>query len=219
MTKQLFKSIQVFNNRNQCTIGGITIKNYKMSYTAAPILPSECISLASEYIKLGDWDLVKKSAIEQNLIQARALGSLKRIVHELIYRLKSLDKKELEWLIEANQQEQLYMLWLAICRSYRFIAEFSDEVLREQFITFNLVLNHEDYDLFFRHKADWHAELDELSDLTKQKVRQVLFKMLTEANLIDSNNMIQQANLSLELKQMILDRRPDELRFFPLFSD
>lgn len=190
-----------------------------MSYTAAPILPSECISLASKYIELGDWDLVKKSAIEQNLIQARALGSLKRIVHELIYRLKSLDKKELEWLIEANQQEQLYMLWLTICRSYRFIAEFSDEVLREQFITFNLVLSHEDYDLFFRHKADWHAELDELSDLTKQKVRQVLFKMLTEANLIDSNNMIQQANLSLELKQMILNRRPDELRFFPMFSD
>ena len=189
-----------------------------MSYTAAPILPSECISLANKYIELEDWDLVKEVAIEQNLIQARALGSLKRIVHELIYRLKNLDKEELEWLVEANQQEQLYMLWLAVCRSYRFIAEFSDEVLREQFITFNLVLNHEDYDLFFRHKADWYVELDELSDLTKQKVRQVLFKMLTETNLIDSNNMIQQANLSLEFKQMILEKKPDELRFFPMFS-
>ena len=39
-------------------------------------------------------------------------------------------------MVEGSSQEQKAVLWLAVCRHYRFIHEFATEVLREKFLTY-----------------------------------------------------------------------------------
>lgn len=157
-------------------------QKYNMSFTAGALLQPESVTIAKLYLEVGDWDLVKEKVIAENLLQSRALSTLKRLSHEIIARLETLSIDELTLLTESEYQDQAYILWIAICRYYRFIADFATEVLRERFITFKPDLQHSDFDTFLNRKCDWHSELDSLSVSTRKKLRQVLFKMLRDAN-------------------------------------
>jgi len=192
-------------------------RKYTMSFTAATVLPRESVAIADEYLELSDWHLVKKKVVDENLLQAKAESSLKRISQELIGRLKMLSLEETEWLVRTNRQEQLYILWLAICRRYKFIAEFATEVLRERFITLKVDLTHEAFDVFFNHKCDWYSELDNLSESTKDKLRQVLFKMMREVGFLNTDNIIQGVMLSSTFLDQLKKNNTDEIKYFPSY--
>ena len=187
-----------------------------MSFTAGALLQPESVTIAKLYLELGDWDLVKDKVIAENLLQSRALSTLKRLSHEIIARLSTLNIEELTLLTESEYQDQAYILWIAICRYYRFIADFATEVLRERFITFKPDLQHSDFDTFLNRKCDWHSELDSLSISTRKKLRQVLFKMLRDANFLDSKNNIQATMLSSRLIGTIKHNDSRDIKYFAI---
>lgn len=187
-----------------------------MSFTAGALLQPESVTIAKLYLELGDWDLVKDKVIAENLLQSRALSTLKRLSHEIIARLETLSIDELTLLTESEYQDQAYMLWIGICRYYRFIADFATEVLRERFITFKPDLQHSDFDTFLNRKCDWHSELDSLSISTRKKLRQVLFKMLRDTNFLDSKNNIQATMLSSRLIETIKRNGSRDIKYFTI---
>ncbi|AJY71181.1 hypothetical protein RW64_17270 [Geobacter sulfurreducens] len=191
---------------------------YLMSFSTGGLFHLESVELAGLYLDLGDWKLAKDKVLNENLLQARTLSTLNRNCREIISRLKTLSSAEIEFLVDANHQEQAYLLWLAACRRYRFIADFAVEVLRERFITLKADLTHEDFDSFFNRKSEWHLELDEISPSTRNKLRQVLFKILREADLLTANNMINAAMLSPRLLDVIHQGSRRDVLYFPLFD-
>lgn len=82
-------------------------------------------------------------------------------------------------------------MWAAACRRYELIGEFAEEVLHERFLTLAGTVSYEDYDTFYRAKAMWHDELDDVTDLSYKKLRQVLFKMMVEAGLVTKQGAIE----------------------------
>lgn len=191
---------------------------YIMSFSTGGLFHLESVKLAGLYLEFGDWGLAKDKVLSDNLLQARTLSTLNRNCREIISRLKTLSPAEIEFLVDANHQEQAYLLWLAACRRYRFIADFAVEVLRERYITLKADLNHEDFDSFFNRKSEWHSELDEISPSTRNKLRQVLFKILREADLLTANNMINAAMLSPRLLEVIHQGSRRDVLYFPLFE-
>ena len=191
-------------------------QKYNMSFTAGALLQTESVTIAKLYLEVGDWDLVKDKVISENLLQSRALSTLKRLSHEIIARLSTLNIEELTLLTESEYQDQAYMLWIAICRYYRFIADFATEVLRERFITFKPDLQHSDFDTFLNRKCDWHSELDSLSVSKRKKLRQLLFKMLRDANFLDSKNNIQATMLSSRLIETIKRNGSRDIKYFTI---
>ncbi|WP_039960747.1 BrxA family protein, partial [endosymbiont of Riftia pachyptila] len=111
-----------------------------------------------------------------------------------------------------------YLLWMAICRRYKFIADFAVEVFRERYISLKNDLNYEDFDVFFNKKSEWHSELDEVRPVTRNKLRQVLFKMLREADLLTANNTINAAMLSPRLIDVISHGNRRDVLYFPAFE-
>ena len=174
-----------------------------MSFTAGALLQSESVTIAKLYLELGSWNEVKDKAIANNVLQSRAVSTLKRISYEIISRLSTLTSEELILLVNSSHKDQAYLIWMAVCRHHKFIADFATEVLRERFITFKPDLQYSDFDVFFNRKCDWHSELDGLSVSTKKKLRQVLFKMLREADFLDGKNNIQATILSPRLLDVI----------------
>jgi len=79
-------------------------------------------------------------------------------------------------------------------------------------------LSHEDFDSFFNRKSEWHSELDEVRPATRKKLRQVLFKMLREADLLTANNMINAAMLSPRLIDVISLANRRDVLYFPAFE-
>ena len=65
------------------------------------------------------------------------------------------------------------------------------------------MLTHDDYDYFYNKKVQWHEELENLSPTTRNKNRSVLFRILLEAELLASGNLISPALFTKELAAVI----------------
>ncbi len=172
--------------------------------------------MANLYLVSGDWKSVKAQAHDSNLIQSRTASSSERICREICLRLAGLHEAELKALTDGSLQEQQQILWVGICRRHRFIYEFAVGVIREKFLRIDMDLHPEDYDAFFNAKAEWHDELEKLTESTRNKLRQVVFRMMREADLLTKSNTINPAMLTAHVAQAIGGHSPDDLRIFPL---
>ena len=143
-----------------------------------------------QYQRLQDWREVQRIAVEDNLIQSRTASSAKRRVREILGRLALLSSPQLKLLESGSVAEQQYLLWIAVCKQYSFIHDFAVEVLREKFLRMDLLLSADEYLYFFDSKAEWHEKLEKLKPSTCKKLQQVLFKMMREAEIISTENMI-----------------------------
>jgi len=193
-------------------------KRYSMSFTTASLLHMESVSLATVYLALNDWKIVREKVVSENLLQARTLNTSQRFCSEIVSRLKTLNDAEIELLVRGTSSDQGYILWLAVCRRYKFIAEFAVEVLRERFCSLKTDLHQENYDAFFHLKSEWHQELDDLRPTTRKKLRQVLFKMLREVDFLSGDNTINAAMLSPQFLDILSLKNYQDIQFFPVFD-
>jgi hypothetical protein len=189
-----------------------------MSFTTGTLFRNESLKLITLYLELGDWKAVGIEVCENNTLQARTISSLKRVSREIISRLKTLSPKEINLFMALSYQEQGYLLWLAVCRRYRFIADFAVEVVRERYLSLKTDLSYEDFDSFFNRKSEWHTKLDEIRPATRHKLRQVLFKMLREADLLTPKNIIIPAVLSPDFIRSIAFENRQDFSCFPVFE-
>lgn len=193
--------------------------NYSMSFTRGTLFLHESLTMLELQPRFNDWNKLRRHVVEGNLLQARTLRSLQDTCGEVISRVKLLTPEEREWILEASGREQAYLLWVAKCRRYPFIAEFAAEVLRERFLNLHYEISTDDYETFFNRKAEWHPELDKLTDLTRQKLRQILFKTMREAGLINADHTIIPVILSTDFVSLLCSHpsRNDTI-LFPVFD-
>ena len=196
----------------------VLASKYKMSFTACPLLWQDSIKIATLYMEFHDWQAVKTYAQENNSLQARTTSALNRITREICFRLSTLTDEEIEFFVEGEPREQKALLWVALCRRHRFIREFALEVLRERWVTFRHDLRYEDYDAFFYAKEEWDETLERMAVTTRKKLRQVLFLMMREADLLTSGNIIQQALLTPRLIALLIKQNRQDLLVFPAYE-
>lgn len=189
---------------------------YKISFTTGGLLYREAVMATDLYFQLSDWQRVKSEINHENLLRARTQSSLVRTTRELIQRLQILSDDQLRILANGSRQEQNQILWLAVCKQYRFIYEFAVEVVREKFLRLDLEITYSDFDSFFNSKAQWNDDLDQTTETTRKKLRQVLFRMLAEAEIISNSNMILPLFLSPRIAREISQRSPEYFQIFPL---
>jgi len=194
----------------------MTGSRYRLSFTTGGLLSQESAMAAEIYLRTLDWDLTRDKIRAENLLQVRTASASVRISRELIGRLELLSNQELQCVVDGTIRERGYLLWLAACRRYEFIRDFAVEVLREYFLTLRQVLSKKDFDAFFNAKAMWHEELDNTTLLTQDKLRQNLFRMMRDADLISPDNMIQPAMLTPRVASLMSAHGRDEFTIFPL---
>jgi hypothetical protein len=193
---------------------------YKLSFTAGSLLFPETIKVAELYSKIQDWERVEKQVINENILQKVSRTSSKRIFQEIKLRISSMTKEQFQILISTTYQNQKLLLYLAICKYYKFIFDFIVEVVRNKTLLFDYTIFDSDYVNFFEAKKEEHPKLQELSDKTAAKIKQVLFRILAEANLIDSpkSKKIIPVFLDKKIEDLIIKDNPLFLKVF-LMSD
>lgn len=188
---------------------------YALSFTTGGLLAREAVLIAHEWFRLGDWASTRAHVIEGNVLQARTTSSSVRLARETIQRLSVLEHAELEYLIEDSPTERRHIMWVAACRRYAFIGEFAEEVLRERFLLMNPSLHRDEFGSFWAGKSLWHPELEDVKDSTKEKLRQNLFRMMQEAELLSDGGIIVPVVLSGRIGGILSRRVPSDVRFFP----
>jgi hypothetical protein len=187
-----------------------------MSFTAGALLYRESMVVAGLAGEAPDWDRVKRDVLAGNLLQMRTPSASQRILREVTARLRLLTPTQARLLLVGSRQEQNHLLWLAICKRYRFIQDFAVQVLREKLLRLDLAVSIEDYAAFFNAKAEWHDELERLTPSTRAKLRQTVFHMLREAELVTADHRIVPVVMSLQAAAAIQADDAAYLDVFPM---
>lgn len=191
-------------------------QDYKMSFSTGGLFLNESLEVARLHENGEAWEDTILRAMEEGTTSLPKSVSNRRSLREISNRLLTLTDEERAYLVEeADRSEQQAMLWIATCRAYRFIREFAVEVVRERYLSYQLDLPLESFDILFEAKAEWDEGLAGLSRSTRLKLRQIMFRMMREAGIISEDDRIQTAIISTRLKHLIEDNNPGELAFLP----
>ena len=187
---------------------------YALSFTAASIRRPECVILARAFAQTPDWDVVRHACIEEDLLMIRSESSRKRVSGELVKRLRNLSADELAYLALpcADADGQGAILWVAVCRTYPFVADFVCQVVADRWHSGKRDLPVGAYESFFEEASLVHPELARLSDLTRPRLRNQLYQMLRETGLVADDLTIRPYLVPLSAKDLL---GPAELAFFP----
>ena len=96
---------------------------YRLSFGTGNAYINESNLILKKYLENKDWKEAEKYSIENNILQTNTLSSTKRIFREISLRLKSLSHQEQEFFIRSNYLDQSILIWIAICRTYKFIGD------------------------------------------------------------------------------------------------
>ena len=177
---------------------------------------NDSVEVARLHSSGADWQDTIAEAVERGATSLPKAASRYRTIREISNRLRMLSEDELEFLKgDAERSDKSALLWLATCRAYRFIREFATEVIRERYLSYQLDLPLQTFDILFEAKAEWDDGLASLSESTRLKLRQILFRIMREAGVISHDNRVQTAILSSSLRTMIGRNNPGELAIFP----
>lgn len=188
---------------------------YSMAFTTCSLLNSESIQVAELYLEHKNWSQVSRIATDSNLLQYRTVSALKRTLSEIVSRLKLLSDEAINLLVNGYKEEKLQILWLAVCLRYPFIYEFSVEVVREKYRSMQYKIEQFDFDAFFNSKMNYHESLENITETTRKKLKQVLFKMMKEAEIIDRDDNVQASLLSEKIISVVGNMNHEYLMVFP----
>ena len=189
---------------------------YKMSFTSGGLFLTESVTVAGMHRTGEDWKDTLERALQEGATSLPKAASNRRTLREIVNRLMTLHDDEVRFLIDdAGRQEQQYLLWVATCRAYRFVREYAVEVICDRFLSYQLELPLESFDIFFEAKAEWDDGLASISDSTRNKLRQILFRMMREAGVVSDDHRIQSTYLSAQLRALIEATNPTDLAVFP----
>jgi len=189
---------------------------YKMSFAVGGLLLNESVDVARLHRPSETWEATLRRALEEGVTSLPKAASRRRTLREIVNRVSMLTAVEIAFLVEeADRAEQQSLLWLATCRAYRFVREFATEVLRERYLSFQLDLPLESFDILFAAKSEWDEGLAKISPSTRAKLRQVLFRIMREAHVISDDNRILSAYVSPRLKVLLDEQSPRYLVLFP----
>lgn len=193
---------------------------YLLSFITMSLNVYETQEVAKLFLKYQNWDKVRKIIIDENYLQKNAVSTLKRQFTEIKRRLNNLTDKELEYLA-TNDYESKYIVMLSAFKTYKMIYDFAVEVMRVKYFKGDLKILNSDFENFFESKKLAYENLNTITDATKYKLKQVMFRMFEEADFITSTKekTIKKPLLSKNLCRIIKKGNKEYLKAFLLSKD
>ena len=188
---------------------------YRLSFVTGNAYINESNLILKKYLENKDWKETEKYTIENNILQTNTFSSAQRIFREISLRLKSLNHQEQEFFIISNYADQSVLIWIAICRTYKFVGDFAYMIISEKFNSYQLEIDYSDFNYFFEKQQVFHVELRTLKDSTRKKLRQVIFRIMKDLNIISKDKKITPLLPSLQLKEVTKSIRKDLKLFLP----
>ena len=157
---------------------------YSFSFTGASALISETLAIAEEYRRLRDWRAVEVVLYENNILSKVKQSTFKREFSEIKKRLSTLTDEQLAIMLDGTLDDAKAIILLALVKTYSFLYDFIVDVLRNKYLLFDTTLTDIDYFKFFNSKSLTRSELNDLTEITTKKVKQVIFKILEQVGLV-----------------------------------
>lgn len=194
---------------------------YNLSFTAGTLMMNETCAVAEAFLESGhDWESTKERTFKENLMEKEKVSTIKRVFMLVKQRLEALNDDELEQLVHGTAAVRRLILILAICKAHSLVYDFISQNVRECFFNQSEKVTHANFNEFFNEKRYVHSELEAITDNTVAKIRQTIFKMLEQSELIDSvkTGILHRPYLPENLEEIIVKDNPKWLAIY-LYSN
>lgn len=197
-------------------------QTYNLTFTAGSAMLNEMHAVAEAFRNCGeaDWEATKEITFRDNLMEKNRLSTNQRVFSLMKQRISALNKEELDLLIDGNMAARRQIVLLAICKAHPFIFDFIRENVREAFYSLHGKVSHANFNEFFNEKKYIHPELEQITDLTIAKIRQVTFRIMEQTELIESaeTGILRRPYLTEQMERIITQDHPQWLTVF-LYSN
>lgn len=197
-------------------------QTYNLTFTAGSAMLNEMHAVAEAFRNCGeaDWEATKEITFRDNLMEKNRLSTNQRVFSLMKQRISALNKEELDLLIDGNMAARRQIVLLAICKAHPFIFDFICENVREAFYSLHGKVSHANFNEFFNEKKYIHPELEQITDLTIAKIRQVTFRIMEQTELIESaeTGILRRPYLTEQMERIITQDHPQWLTVF-LYSN
>ncbi|MDD4419075.1 MAG: DUF1819 family protein [Bacteroides graminisolvens] len=186
-------------------------KHYNFSFTAGAALLQETVTIAQTLLETNfDWDKTKQEINNNNLLQKDKRQTSTRQFSLVKFRLEQLSKQQIKMLCSESMPDKKIMVILSIIKSHPLVFDFIAETIRSKYFAFDYKLTYADYNAFINEKQAEHPELNSITEGTGKKIRQMVFKILEQTELIDSvkSGTIKKPYVSPQLEQVIVKDNP-----------
>ena len=183
--------------------------------TISGLAINQAVWLTKKYIECNDWNLCRKEAMDDNIMQIEKIASAERYLAYTIKLLRELTKKELPLLTNSDIDSQRALMWLAFCRTYPLVGKFADTVINQKFNNHDFILSAGDWNEFLSRESHEHQEIEDIGKASRTKAKTVLFGNLRSAGYLSSSNELKEAAVSKELAALI----GQNIRYFPVFLE
>lgn len=160
---------------------------YRLGLTAEPFLYNESKSVAILKMNGNNKEEIKRKVIEDNIFQHKKAQSCKRSFLPVWTRVECLNNELLEVFINSDTRTSKLVLLYAIMKTDRLVFEFINEVYKDKIILMKDTITNNDFEFFFEQKSMQSEVLLKASDSTKAKLKQVVFKIMIDAGIIEKN--------------------------------
>lgn len=178
----------------------LEVDNYDLSFTAVSLRMSEMLLVAKAVKEKSEVDYI-------NDLGGGKSSTGKRMLREFKKRISFLTQEEVDIMINGDLITKRQIAFLSVCKTYAIIKDFAIEVLREKLMVYDYQISEGDYISFYRRKVDLNEKMESLSMATEKKIRQVIFRILAEAGLINTtkDRIIQPQLIDHDLAKAIVD--------------
>ena len=184
---------------------------YSFSFTTSSLRLNEMILVAKHIVQGMGLDATTELGNGNTKTGGKMFSEMKK-------RISNLTPLEVEILLRGDLTSQRQMAFLSICKTYGYIRDFVIELLFEKMLVYDYQITDGEYLSFFRRKAELHPEVDRLTEITQKKIRQVIFKVLEQAGMIDhvKTKVLQPQLMDGSVLKAITQDTPDLLKVFML---
>lgn len=192
-----------------------------MSFTAGAAMLNEMHAVAEALVACdGDWERTKDKTFKENLMEKEKMSSNIRYFALMKQRLEVLNEAELGMLVNGTVAVRRLIVLLAICKAHSFIYDFISENVRDCFYNQYEKISHANFNEFYNEKKYEHPEIEQVSELTVAKMRQVVFRILEQTELIEDaeSGILRRPYLSEAVERLIVKDDPKWLAIY-LYSN
>ena len=160
------------------------MQDYSTKLTGEPFLYKET-KIIAEYLLNGEAPLVlKKRNVEENLIMQKTKGSITRSNSPIFRRLGIMDKDMMREFVESDIDTSKHILLYSIMKTDRLVLDFMLDVYKDKILMRKEYIEKYDIDNWYEEKCILSQTLNEKTETTRAKLKQVIMKILQDSGLV-----------------------------------
>ena len=160
------------------------MEDYSAKLTGEPFLYTETKIIGRYLLEGANEEELKKQNIEENLIKHKKISSVKRVNVPIFRRLKVMDKEMLEEFVCSDIETSKYILLYAIMKTDKLVRDFIIEVYKDKLYMRKEYIEKFDIDNWYDEKCLLSKILQERTESTSAKLKQVIMKILQDSGLV-----------------------------------